>query len=380
MNVPLLKRQADSPIQRIEPPAEVRLALDGLTPVVAQGDAIEAHSLVAGSQNGSRPSPRLHSPLAGHVASIRNGEMTLNGRWIEAQPSIERDDFDTLTPQEITAIARDAGLLGMGGARFPTHLKLQNDRPLDYVIVNGCESEPFLCCDHRVLAEHHDEVESGMRLAMRAVGAKEGRIVRQKDGYLSGYDRFLIKEVLGREVPSGGVPQDVGVVVLNVQTVRALHQAVFDRKPLVDRVLTVDGTPLGRPGNFLVPLGTTVGYILDVCECDMDRTAAIILGGPMMGVQANFDTSITAGTGGVLALTRDQLVTIQDAPCIRCGLCFQVCPLGLPAGQLTRRPTREVHRCIECGICQFACPARRPLVSMMHAAKATLPADGHLKR
>ena len=379
MKIPLLKSQSDSPIQRLESPTDVRFALNGIAPVVTRGEAVDAGSVVARTPNGHPKNQRLHSPLTGHVASIRRGEMIVEGTWTAPTPPSERVDIDALTPEDITAIARDAGLLGMGGARFPVHLKLTNDPPLDYVIGNGCESEPYLSCDHRVLTEHRDEVESGLQLAMRAVGAKQGRIVTQTDGFVSGYDRFLIREVLGREVPPGGVPHDVGVSVFNVQTLRALHQAVVHRTPLTERVLTVYGDPFRRRGNFTVPIGTTVRHILDVCGCDLQQTAAVILGGPMMGVRANYDSPITAGTGGVLAFTEEELFANENAKCIRCGVCFEECPVGLAAGLLTQRPTSDVLRCIECGICQFACPGKRPLVSMMRAAKANFSGGGNGK-
>lgn len=372
MRVPRLKRQADAPIQRIESPDHVQLSLTGLAPVVAVGDAVTVGDLVARPANGSTLSSRLHSPLTGAVASIAGGTMVIDGEWAVFPASARDDDVEQIGPDEIIAVARDAGLVGMGGAMFPTHVKLKNDRRLDCVIVNGCESEPYLTGDHRVLEEHGDAVESGMHLAMRAVGAEQGIVAGRRHGYLDGYDRFLVREILGREVPAGGIPPDVGAVVFNVQTVRALHEAVLRGQPLIERVLTVDGEPFGRCGNFCVPIGTRVGHVLDVCECDMSRTAQVVLGGPFMGTPADRDTPITAGTGGVLALTEDQGSSIEDAPCIRCGLCLEECPVGLCAAQVARRPTREALLCIECGVCQFVCPARRPLVAMIRSVKAAI--------
>jgi electron transport complex protein RnfC len=257
----------------------------------------------------------------------------------------------------------------MGGATFPTHVKLSPPSPIDHVLVNGCESEPYLTCDHRVLVEHRDEVECGMQLAMQAVGATRGTIIAEDNHYLDGYERRLIQKALGRRVPHRGKPSDVGVLVINVQTVRALHQAVCQNRPLVDRVITVDGDAVRRPGNYVVPLGTPVSHILKACGVDPRRASAVIAGGPMMGAAVGPQTAVTGGTGGVLALGAHQIAWSGQDPCIQCGQCLEVCPLALPAGLLVRRPNPTVLQCIECGLCQFACPARRALLPALRKAK-----------
>ena len=357
-----------------------------MNPVVAPGDRVNAGRLVAESSDGQRWYRCWHAPLLSIVANGQktNGH-TANGhgatRSLEllvqsdsAVPeSCTRHHHPTeLARDEIVDIARRAGLVGMGGGMFPTYAKLSPTTPIDWVIINGCESEPYLTCDHRVLVEHRDEVECGMQLAMRAVGAAQGKIVASEDDYLDGYELRLIQKVLGRQVPKGGRPSDVGVVVINVQSARALHRAVCERRPLLDRVVTVDGNAIQRPGNYVIPLGTEIRHVLDACGVDWDEAPTVIAGGPIMGSPVEPDAVVTAGMGGVLALTRDEISQPRHDPCIRCGGCQDVCPLGLPSGQLVRRPTDALLECIECGMCQFVCPAQRPILQEVRKAKAHL--------
>ena len=373
---------ADSPIRVLEPPPRVRLPLEAMVPVVAVGDEVEAGTVVTETPPGAPWYQCSHAPLSGTVTAIvdprsSNGHpATQRALVIEgnppAAPPCQHRDPKSLDPEQIRRAARDAGLVGMGGAMFPTHVKLSPEHAIDYVLVNGCESEPYLTCDHRVLVEHRDEVECGMQLVMQAVGATRGEIITKEDDYLDGYERRLIHKVLGRRVPPRGKPSDVGVVVVNVQTARALHRAVCQRRPLVDRVITVDGDAIRRPGNYVVPIGTEVGHILEVCGVDWEHTAAVIAGGPMMGRAAGPESIVTGGTGAVLALGDREISWTGSDPCIQCGQCQEVCPLALPVCWLVRRPNRTVFQCIECGICQFACPAGRALLPGLRKAKQTL--------
>lgn len=180
---------------------------------------------------------------------------------------------------------------------------------------------------------------------------------------------MLVRRTLAREVPRGGRPPAVGAVVLNVQTIRAIHRAVNERRPLVDRVITVDGGAVGRPGNYVVPIGTEVGHVLASCEVDMERVAAVICGGPMMGYAAAPETPIAAGTIAVLALTHDEVSGRRDERCVRCGRCLAACPFELPVSRLIRRPTAAVLDCVECGLCEFVCPSERRLVARMRVLK-----------
>ncbi len=386
IKIPRLKRTADSPIQRLEAPLRVRLSIDAMTPLVTAGDRVKSGSLVAESSGNAHWYRCSHAPLSSTVSA--NGHSTTgqhengNGSARSLELLIEEDSTPLgrcdhyhpaeLDPEEIRDIARRAGLLGMGGGMFPTYVKLSPTDPIDWVIINGCESEPYLTCDHRVLLEHRDEVECGMRLAMQAVGATQGTIVTSKDDYLDGYEPRLIQKVLNRQVPKGGRPSHVGVVVLNVQSAQALHRAVCEQRPLVDRIVTVDGNTIQRPGNYVVPLGTEIRHVLDICGVDWDQAQRVIAGGPIMGSPVQPETVVTAGTGGILALSGDEISEPNHNPCIRCGNCQEVCPMALPSRQLLRRPTDQLLECIECGMCQFSCPAQQPILQEIRKAKSHL--------
>ena len=367
MKIPSRKQTVNSPVEVLDPPARVRIPLDGLVPQFAAGDSVRAGSPVAVSPASARFERRRHSPFTGKVLEI--GEtIVIEG---EAAPILPIPT----TPESIVTTARLAGLVGMGGAMFPTYAKLEGEGAVDCVIVNGCESEPYVTCDHRVLVEQRDEVESGMHLAMRAVGASRGIIATGENNYPDGEERRLVQRVLGREVPRDKRPRDVGALVMNVQTVRSLHRAVGAGHPLVERVITVDGGAVGRPGNYRVPIGTEVGHVLAACQTDLARAKAIILGGPMMGQAAELTDPVLAGTIAVLALDADEVTALTDDPCIGCGRCLEVCPNGLPAGFLTRYPSPALLRCMECGACEYACPAHRGLVGLLRVARAKFRAS-----
>jgi electron transport complex protein RnfC len=360
-----------------------------MAPLVTAGDRVEAGCLVAESSSDERWYKCSHAPLLSTVSANgrpTNGQAKIgNGSARFLQLLVEKDSTAhrrcdhhhpaELAPEEIVDIARRAGLLGMGGGMFPTYVKLSPTTPIDWVIINGCESEPYLTCDHRVLVENRDEVECGMRLAMRAVGATQCTMVTAADNfldYLDGYEPRLVHKVLGRQVPKGGRPSDVGVVVLNVQSARALHRAVCEHRPLIDRVVTIDGNAIRRPGNYVVPLGTEIRHVLDSCGVDWGQTPTVIAGGPIMGSQVEPEAIVTAGTSGILALTTEEISESSHDPCIRCGRCQEVCPMALPSGQLVRKPTDLLLECIECGMCQFTCPAQRPILQEIRRAKSHL--------
>lgn len=367
MKVPARKHTRDTPIRDLAPAPWVDLPLDGLACTVAVGDEVQSGACVARSPAGHPHDRRCFSPYTGRVVAI-DAHVRIVGA--PAPPRAIEDVGD-----DVRESARRAGLVGMGGAMFPTWIKLDpQGPPTRHVLVNGCESEPYVTCDSRVLAEHGDAVAAGMRLAMQALGARDGVIARAEDGYPGGHERALIHAVLGFDVPAGQLPRAAGVVVLNVQTTLALHQAVTQRRPLVDRVVTVDGRAVGRPGNFRVPLGTPAGHVLEACGVDWAATAALVLGGPMMGRSVGREAPITAGTVAVLALAAEEIAHTPETPCIRCGTCLDVCPNELAPAFLVVQPELEVLRCHECGLCQYACPAGRPLVDLLRRAKDSLRA------
>ncbi len=370
MIVPPRKTEAGSAIRRLEAPPFVRFSCESLEVLFDCGDPVRAGDVLARSPRGARLQRRVHSPLAGTVRIEAGRRLIVEGEWPSSSGTEHHDDAGQWEADAIVGRAREAGLLGMGGGMFPTYLKLSYGKPMDTVIINGCEGEPYLSGDHRVLVEHRQEVECGMRLAMRATGATNGHVVGHESNYVAGYERFLVKTTLGRSVPNGCFPVDVGVMVINAQTARALHQAVCGGRPLTERVITVAGKAVERPGNYLVPLGTTVGHILKACEYDASRTKRLVAGGPMMGREVDLDSAVQAGTGGVLALGRKEAAKSAESACIRCGRCMDACPIDLPVTELIEHPASEaVLRCIECGVCQFVCPAHLRLVARLREAK-----------
>ena len=316
---------------------------------------------------------------------------------------------EALSPKELIAAVQETGMVGLGGAGFPTHVKLSlpEDANVDTLVVNGCECEPYLTTDHRIMLEQPRELIAGIRLVMRVVGAQramigiednkpdaaeairrvlpEGapidvRLVETK--YPQGSEKMLIKSLLDREVPSGGLPSQVGVVVQNVGTLAALGVLLPAGQGLIERVVTITGPGVERPGNYLVPLGTPLRFVLDQVGFS-GEAGHIILGGPMMGsTVASLDVPITKPVSGVLVLTEETVT--EDSPkvypCIHCGRCVAACPMHLNPSQLGQLAAKRhyeematrfhLNDCFECGSCSYVCPSRIPLVQYFRIAKA----------
>ncbi|MBC7190245.1 electron transport complex subunit RsxC, partial [Candidatus Aerophobetes bacterium] len=308
----------------------------------------------------------VHSPLSGKVVSIEKfphptlgeADAIIIEKEEENPQSWDEKDVDlfSLSPEDIRKIVREAGIAGMGGAAFPTHVKISPPpgKKIDTIILNGCECEPYLTSDYRIMLERPDDCIFGLKAIMRACGAQKGyigiednkkeaikllqqnvkdekdiEVVTLKTKYPQGGEKMLIKAILGREVPSGGLPLDVGVVVSNVGTACAISEAIKKGKPLIERVITVTGNGIERPSNLLVPIGTPLKYILEYCGLK-ENASAIIMGGPMMGIaQWSLDVPVIKGTSGILVFTEDEIRREEEQPCIRCARCVDHCPVGL---------------------------------------------------
>jgi len=431
---PDYRKQAtrDKPVQVMPLPALLRVSMAQhmgapAVPTVKKG-AVVARGEVIGKAAGFI-SAAVHAPTSGTVKGIVDAptaggavapavEIEPDGRdrWTDSLKA--RPDWRNAEAGELVAMAAAAGIAGMGGAGFPTHVKLSPppDKPIDTLIVNGAECEPCLTADHRLMIEHADAIREGaciirhilgartLRVAVednkpeavaameKALGGVEGdvAVVVLKTEYPQGAEKQQIYAITGREVPSGGLPMDVGALVENVGTCMAIRDAVVDGRPLTERVTTVTGTPLARPGNVLARLGTSYADLAGFCGGLMSPAAKVISGGPMMGLaQHSLDVTTSKTTSGLLFLSPDEVEAFTSLPCISCGRCVEACPAYLMPCEISRMVEAEdweaagwydVMDCIECGCCAFECPARRPLVQHMRQGKAWIMAKRREQR
>ena len=384
---------------------------------VKKGDTVKTGQII-GTARGFI-SATVHSPISGTVSLVgpvphpvlgivQGVEITSDGKdeWAEEIKPVGEKSKETI----IKAV-QEAGIVGMGGATFPAHVKLQPpaDKPISLLILNAAECEPFLTCDYRLMLEDGEKIIRGAELLMIALGidkcvigieknkpdaiAELVLLTKERDDieiadlrtwYPQGGEKQLIYAVTGKEVPSGGLPMDVGCVVHNVGTAAAVAEAVDEGKPLIERILTVSGDAVERPGNFKVRIGTSISEVLAAAGFVEDKCAKIVLGGPMTGfAQAKMNTSVMKGTSGILALTKKWVDEKPELPCIRCGRCLSACPIGLePTILETLAMNREVNGlieyhamdCIECGSCSYVCPANRSLVHAIKYGKGQIMA------
>jgi electron transport complex protein RnfC len=383
---------------------------------VSKGDGVKKGQRL-GEPSGFVSVP-VHSPVSGKVLSVgtfpspagtlaEGVELENDGEesW-ESAPE-ERRNYLDVAPSDIVAAVKDAGIVGLGGAAFPTHVKLSppKEKPIDSVILNGAECEPYLTSDHRLMMERPEEIVAGLEVVMKAVGARWGHIgieLNKRDAiklfekktathdnitveplqvkYPQGEERSIIKAILGREVPLGGLPMDVGAIVQNVGTAFAIYEAVALGKPLIERVVTVSGLSVREPANLLVRIGTSFSACFDACGGFKDQPAKILMGGPMMGLaQHTGDVPVVKGTSGILALSAEEVGVWRDGPCISCGRCVDDCPMRLTPCVLatlvenarwSEADNWHIMDCKECGVCTFACPAKRPLMHLLRLGKA----------
>ncbi len=416
------------PIEVVDSPERVVLPLQQnvggpCTPVVKARQKVARDELIGKGE--AFVSSALHAPVAG--TAERATMITLaNGRHMQAiaihaeGPQVEGQDlWDDIfgghwpkdcvgiyDPQQIHEAILDAGIVGLGGAAFPTHVKINPNtrKPIHTLVVNGCECEPYLTADDQLMRQAPDAIIAGAFLAGYAVGAERivigvednkpeaiaslraasGRtgieVAVLKTKYPQGSEKHLIKAVVDREVPLGGLPADVGVAIGNVGTMAAVARAVVRSRPLTHRVVCVTGAGVVRPKNLLVPMGISVGELIDWCGGLTADAARIVSGGPMMGFAvADRATPVTKGTSGITVLVKSDLEIEASGPCVRCGRCVDVCPMGLVptklaqaarTGNLSLARRHNILACFECGACAYSCPAKIPLVQWIRAGKA----------
>jgi electron transport complex protein RnfC len=381
-------------------------------PAVQAGDLVKTGQLIASASGFI--SANIHSPISGKVAAIEkmphpcgslSEAIVIDSDGLDEQAGFTGSPAAELSPSAIVEIIRNSGIVGLGGAAFPTHVKLSppKEKIIDSVIINCCECEPYLTCDHRTMLESAEEIFKGLELIMKVLDVKNAflavednkkdtaatlekfvsgvpgaKIVFLRTKYPQGAEKQLIKAVLAREVPSGGLPMDVGCVVHNVQTVKAVYEAVYFGKPLFERAITVAGE-VKNPGNFLARTGTPVTDIINHCGGLTEDAAKIIIGGPMMGVsQSSLDVPVLKGTSGIVVLGKKAAVACEPSNCIRCGRCVDACPSGLVPTMISRLVEKERYDdlggyspadCIECGCCAFECPSGIRLVQNIKLAK-----------
>lgn len=385
-------------------------------PLVSINQEVKKGELIG--EPGGFVSAPVHSSVSGRVLAIGNflnaiGKM-VNSIVIEnnyrEEWTILKDnpDYLNLSPDALRAKIRDAGIVGMGGAAFPTIVKLSppKEKPIDTVILNGSECEPYITSDYRLMLEKSYEIIQGLKIIMKILGVQKGfvgiednkpeaiKIMKQtaeeEQGvevcslptkYPEGAEKMLIKAITGREVPPRALPMDVKVVVQNVGTSFAIYEAVRYGKPLIERTITITGEGINNPKNLLVKTGTLVSHLIENCGGLKDENVKIISGGPMMGFAlASLEVPVTKGTSGIVALTdRDIIHTRDFGPCIRCGRCIEACPMGLMPSMLSIYAEKGFYEgakeynlfdCFECGSCAFVCPSKRPIVQFVRLAKS----------
>lgn len=423
------KLSAASPIRQAGLPKQAMFSMfqhigAPANPVVKKGDVVKVGTLLA--EAGGFVSAPIYSSVSGKVnkvdavldaSGLRRMAVIVDVEGDEWEDCIDRSmdlvklsDRPDLDSKAIVEKIKNAGIVGMGGATFPTHVKLcpPPGKVAECVIVNAVECEPYLTADHRLMLEHPDEVLVGLDLVMKAVGVTKGyigiennkpdaialmtqkakeypniEVVPLKVRYPQGGEKQLIDAVIGRQVPAPpALPIDTGAIVQNVGTCFAIYEAVMKNKPLIDRIITVTGKSLAQPSNLLARLGTPFAQLIEECGGLPEDAGKVIGGGPMMGkALLSLDVPMTKGSSGLLIMTEKESRRAEMEPCIRCAKCVNACAMGLEPYLLSKLSAQgdwemaeanDIVSCIECGCCQFTCPSHRPLLDMIRVGKTTV--------
>lgn len=412
---------AEMPTEIMTPPKKVIIPVSQHigspgTPVVKVGDIVKKGQLIANSD--AHMTSWVHASISGKVIDIAEYPSSYKDKCLsiviendgldEWAPGIPTHrDWESLSVAEIHKIITEAGLVGLGGANFPTHFKLTYgpEKNIDTLLINGSECEPYLNADYRVMIEETDRIVLGAKIAMKSLGVKrciagiednkpkaveafkkafEGtgvEVVALPTKYPQGAERMFIKVLTGREIPEGKRHSDIGVVGLNVGSVIAVANAVEKAMPLIERVITVTGDAIAQPKNLRVRIGTSFKDVIDYCGGYSKEPEKILNGGPMMGYAlSNLDIPIVKGVAGILVLSKDAVSHDEESPCIRCGKCVEACPIGLIPSMLSILSERDRHdetrekyglfNCIECGSCAYVCPSKRRILQNIRYSKA----------
>lgn len=388
--------------------------------VVQRGDNVKAGQVIAVHEG--FVSANIHASVSGRIGVIEEVMDSTGFKHTAVSIRVKGDDWEEsidrtedlveeikLAPKEIVARIMESGVVGMGGAAFPSHVKLSvpEGKQVDHLLINGVECEPYLTADHRLMLEKPKEIIVGIKILMKALGVAKAiigiednkqdaierfhELLKNENGisvealevhYPQGGEKQLIQALLGREVPSGGLPADVGAIVHNVGTTYAIYQAVQKNRPLIDRVVTVTGKAVTQPSNFLVRIGTPVIDLLIAAGGVPEGTGKIVSGGPMMGKAiADLDVPVAKGTSGILLIPEDEAKRAEVYNCLHCGKCIEACPMGLEPyrlllmskkGNSSRAKEEHILDCIECGSCSFVCPSNRPILDYIRLGKTQL--------
>lgn len=389
-------------------------------PVVGKGDSVKVGQMIG--EPVAFVAVPIHSSVSGTVTKVEKREVA-GGTEVciiiesdgknEVHESVQpKGTLEELSSKEIIDIIKNAGIVGMGGAGFPTHIKLSPppEKTIDTVILNGAECEPYLTADHRLMLEDPESVVFGLQALMKALNVKKGyigiednkpdalkimkeasqgaegiEVVGLHTKYPQGAEKQLIYACTQREVPSGGLPMDAGVVVNNVATAAAVSDAIKTGMPLIDRICTITGASINDPKNLKIKVGTQLSEIVDQCGGYKGTPGKLILGGPMMGLAQHTDSlPATKTTSGILVFPEEEAVLPNPDPCIKCGKCVSICPAFLQPvyisayaikGDLENAEKFKALDCIECGSCSFVCPSKRPLLHSIRVSKREILAN-----